>query len=388
MRVVLVGVALLAVSLPGATTAAEPRFTAERLKLRDAIELEQKAWGLLAKQPPRIETAKLQLERSARILREIAAAVGAPLADELHDLAQRDAMTARGLERGERLDWAFFSLESLLKAKSLLLGKLQTPKAGPQCADGRDSDGDRLVDAAFDSGCTSAKDRTERSPLTCSLQTKPGAGAATVEGTCSGPYFKLELIAPDGTRIDATPVPQVRGSEGCRYATPRRLECLMQDGLENRGHGFGARLRFREGFASSFRARITDFGGRARTWTAAAGTADVRVAARIDTAFMDRDGNGRVSGVLTLANRGAGEARGLRLVVTSNRLDSARAAELDGLSCTRTDAGTSCALPPLTPNVELAFPWAMPASGAGRFTATFAAAGRTATVETDLRPQP
>lgn len=129
-------------------------------------------------------------------------------------------------------------------------------------------------------------------------------------------------------------------------------------------------------------------------------TADLRVSARVDTAFLDRSGNGRVTGTVVVGNLGPAESGPFRLLVSSSRPDSARAADLTPsfLTCARTQEGTTCTGPRVARGLELAFPWAIPVSGAGTVTVTFTVQSTTtrdpqggndaATVQAELRPEP
>jgi hypothetical protein len=296
------------------------------------------------------------------------------------------------------------AIESALRLKRLTRGWLIPPPrpGGSQCADGRDNDGDRLVDARYESGCTSTKDASEGSPLTCTLRSGTVGGSDQVKGSCSGTFAKIELAAPQGMTFDPMRMPVATQAELCRYPSPRRLECTMSDGAANPRHLIDLRFRLRNGSASRLRALIRDFAGRARTLAVAPPqpgrmTADLAITARLDTAFLDKNGQGRVSGTLVLTSLGPNESGPARLLISSNRVDSARAAEVVFLPCAPSQNGTTCTGLRPARGVELAFAWALPVSGAGQLIVTFEVqsdtsdpkpANNKASVQTELRPGP
>ena len=232
------------------------------------------------------------------------------------------------------------------------------------------------VDARYESGCTSAKDASEGSPLTCSLGSGLAGGLSQVKGSCSGTFAKIELAAPQGVTFDTKRMPVATQAEVCRYSSPRRLECLMADGVANPRHVVNVRFKLAKGSASRLRALIRDFAGRSRAWPVAQSqpgraTADLRVNARIDTAFLDRNGVGRVSGTLEVTNLGPSEASAFRLLMSSNRVDSARAAEITFLSCAKTETGVACTGPRVARPLSLGYAFALPVSGAGQLIVDF-----------------
>ena len=407
--------ALIAVVLPvAATSAAPPSFASLRIELEAAIADEQRALDLLTKVPPRDGAAELKLNASMERLRHIHEALKG---STLEPWVRQSANAAAGLDStaASRLpplnqairEIAMDEIEKALAEKHQLMGALTPAQApgGSQCADGRDNDGDQLVDARYESGCTSGKDASERSPLTCSLGYGVAGGLSQVEGTCTGTFAKLEIVAPPGATFDTKRPPVVVESETCRYSSPSRLECVMGDGADNPGHVVKARFRLQNASASARpRLFLRDFARRGRFHAlkaSAAGrpTADLGVEAKVASSFLDKNGHGRVTGTLLITSaRKADAVVPYTLLVTSNRLESARAVTVEPLvTCKAGQTGTECAMGTMGGGSALAFSWAMPVSGAGRLTVTFELvsdatdpqpANNKATVEAELRASP
>lgn len=277
--------AITAVLVPSvATTAApEPRFAVQRAKLADAIADEKRAIELLKKRPPRIETAVLQLQRSRARLDDIRSSGQLPThaSNLLRVAGQVDSATGGDLRLRRRLSKAYLAGDGIydilyaLEKKQVAMELLQQPATaqGPQCGDRIDNDGDGTVDARHDSGCASKSDATEQSASTCSLGYTAGTPVSLVQGTCSGPFAKLELTAPTGVAFDTGTMPTVQYAQGCRYASERRLDCVMSDGVANPRHRVSARFRLRQRSVSRPRVLIRDFRGAGRTWPVAPGQA-------------------------------------------------------------------------------------------------------------------
>jgi hypothetical protein len=281
-RLVLTAAAIVAVLLPSAATTAtpDPKYAVQRAKLADAIAEEKRALALLGKSPPRTRTAKLALERSAGLLNEILESGPLPtgVAGSLGEAARGDSRAARDLSRDRPPDSdagraairaAELETEAALDQKAVAASALAQPAApegSVQCADRIDNDGDGLIDARFDSGCTSARDGGEGGALTCSLGYTSSASASVVQGTCTGAFAKLELDAPVGIAFDVRTMPSVQHAQACHYVTPSRLECAMSNGVENPRHVVSARFRLRQRSVSAPRVFVRDFGRRGRFW--------------------------------------------------------------------------------------------------------------------------
>ena len=277
-------VTMTATLVPSAATTAtpDPSFGVLRAKVLEAIADEKRALELLKKNPPRTKTAKLALERSAERLREVAGSGPLPtgVAGSLNAAADWDLEAARKLGPDRRPgSWAAehairgaeLGTEAALDQKVVAASALQQPAAaqGPQCSDRIDNDGDGLIDARHDSGCTSARDGGEVGALSCSLGYTSGAALSAVHGTCTGPFAKLELEAPVGVAFDVRTMPVVQRGQACHYVTPRRLECAMADGVENPRHVVSARFRFTRASSAGPRVFIRDFARRSRAFRAA-----------------------------------------------------------------------------------------------------------------------
>ena len=264
--------AVVAVLVPAAVTAAPELDRRELVReLQAAYADELRVWGLLNKRPPRIDTARIFLMRSHARLSEIRKDSSLPTSFKkaVNDAREADVDVLVELLAPNPSKAKEF-IEKALQAKARALGALIPPRGSgaPQCADGRDNDGDGTRDARYDSGCTNAKDGSEGSSLTCSLGLSPGGGAHVIKGTCSGAFFKIEISAPAGAEFDTKRTPAVDHERVCYYASERRLDCVMGDGVANPRHAVSAVLRYREGLpASRPRVRIEDFRGRGRTWT-------------------------------------------------------------------------------------------------------------------------
>ena len=270
--------ALVAALVPAAGTAqSEPNRRELLFKLNDAIREEVRALELLAKIPPRIQTAALALDRSLAHLSELADAVRglprrSPLAQAGSDAADAsfyDRKASELLARGDFSEARRWIADTAMYFKSYASGALR-PAANPggsQCADGRDNDGDRLVDARYDSGCANAKDDLERAPLTCNLVLGARGDVYLLQGTCSGPFGKIE-ITPKGGQLDTRQSPVVRDGRVCYYVSTRRLDCLTKDGTENPRHVVSVRFGPRKGpVIRRTLVTVRDFGGKGRTWT-------------------------------------------------------------------------------------------------------------------------
>jgi hypothetical protein len=283
-RLGLIAAAILAVIVLSAATTAtpDPKYAVQRAKLADAIAEEKRALALLKRSPPRTRTAKLALERSAALLNEVLASGPLPsgVQGSLGDAARADSRAARDLSRDPRPDTdagraairaAELETEAALDQKAAaaaVLAQPAAPQGNVQCADRIDNDRDGLIDARFDSGCTSARDGGETGALTCSLG-YTGETSITLQGTCSGPFAKLELNAPVGIEFDVRTMPAVQQAQACHYVTPRRLECAMSDGVENPRHVVGARFRFTRPARTAPQVFVRDYRRRGRAFRAA-----------------------------------------------------------------------------------------------------------------------
>lgn len=277
--------ALVAVVAPGAATAEdEPSRRELRHQLADLIADEKRAYDLLGKEPPRVRTARLLLEPATNDLY----AIGQAGLGQVSQLA-RKALSADGgaifwMGNGGDPDRARYHVWQGVHFKQLALELLRAECADgeqrrasrvarcpgaariPQCSDGRDNDRDGLVDARYDSGCSRRGDRTERSRLRCRIGFIPGS-SISLKGRCSGPFGKLQVVAPAGTAFGGSRLTNVDGARICDDRRRRIVECLMRFLPLPRSHRVDARLPWAAQDFRGFRLRIFDFAGRVQTVT-------------------------------------------------------------------------------------------------------------------------
>jgi len=261
--------AVLAVLVPAAGTAAPELDRAALVReLQAAYADESRAWVALSRNPPRAAAAELAVTRSRMRLLEILKdlSLPTPVFKNVEGAAQSDNRVIESAWRdyNSARKWIGLALRQKIWALGWLL-----PPAGTgasQCSNGLDDDRDKTVDAPYDSGCTNAEDGSERSPLTCSLGYGPGGGAHVVQGTCSGSFLTIELI-PTGSKLDTKRTTADRGRV-CA-ASESRIDCVTDIKVENPGHRVNVRFRYRKELQAAKRVKVvvTDFGGRARTWT-------------------------------------------------------------------------------------------------------------------------
>lgn len=250
--------AALAGGVTYAAAAPAPSNRELRAEIRDVMKDEERAWQLLAKKPPRFETAQLVLTRAREALLRLERQVPAAARDHLREAWRSDGNVLGWIEARRVEEGTFRNFTHAHGDKTQALSALLDSRPdAPQCGDGRDNDGDGLADNAFDSGCTSAKDATERSPLTCSLETS----AAGVGGTCSGTFARVEIVLPRGG-FDVTKPPTADLSAGCRYASERKLECVFRDGQANPRHRLRVRFRASADAMRGSRVTLLDFRNR------------------------------------------------------------------------------------------------------------------------------
>jgi hypothetical protein len=252
-----------AVTIPAAATTAapSPSLAEVRALLVFAIADEKRALELLRKKPPRVGTAQLALKRSRERLDAILRESTLPFWARDH-LLSASFLEASAVSQASSM--AFFTTGAL-QHKETAMDLLRRPATvrGPQCANGVDDDRDGTEDAKRDSGCTDKKDKTERGRLSSGLVVGQNGASMVVEGQASGPFARIEIRAPAGNRFDTRREPNVRFSRDCRFASPRKLECVMEDGQANPRHVVSARFRLISSIiASRLSFVLFDFGGR------------------------------------------------------------------------------------------------------------------------------
>lgn len=266
---VAVGASLIVFLVQAAATTAGPGQSpgALRALLAEAIADEKRALELLAKVPPRAGTAQLRVERSVETLEEILEAESLPdtARDAIRSARADDLAAIRSIRAQDSAFW----ITEALQSKEAAMALLRQPRVarGPQCADGKDNDGDGLVDARHDSGCTDRADGSERSRLALRLELTTTGPAATIEGATSGPISKIEIALPPPSAFDTARQPAVGSSPLCRFRSARRLECLTRDGAANPRHVVTARFWLTNGSPSELRVLVRDFAGRGSATT-------------------------------------------------------------------------------------------------------------------------
>jgi hypothetical protein len=215
-------------------------------ELKAAIQDELRAIDLIEKVPPRIETARERLDRSHRRLGGISdylsTVPGATAAENAVGSAGADDWAAYGListpggpdELGRSRAIEFLERALLSKRGALRVFPDARPAAAPQCADGKDNDGDGLVDAKTEPGCTSAGDARERSPFRCAVGSSMASGRLSLSGSCSGAFAELEVTLLDGVQLNGRF--DVQHAPSCRPPEPTRFRCSAKNGDQNPDH--------------------------------------------------------------------------------------------------------------------------------------------------------
>src|SRR5687768_860274 len=214
MRVVSVVVLVAAVLAVGASAARNPvpvKTRAEAVEqLKAAIEDELRVIELIKKKPPRVETARDRIDRAVdRLLgvEEFLSTVpGGAAAEQATRSAMSDDFTAYllistpggpdALGRSRAIEHLERAL--LRKRGALRVIPDEAPPAVGQCSDGKDNDGDRIVDWTVEPGCSSARDVRESSRFSCVVESRIATGRLALEGTCSGTFSEVEFTLLDG----------------------------------------------------------------------------------------------------------------------------------------------------------------------------------------------
>ena len=266
---VVVGLALV----PLGAAAPAPKLDDLQDDVLGAISAEKNALDELDAEPRRVEDALEELARAQKYLRRaIGRAKGLSLVQFVPPLEDALALDGTAVSRlGSVLESrdAGRSVRDALELKQEVrygvreIFRGQKDEDAPQCADGRDNDGDRLVDAVGDTGCTSRADGTERSPFTCDLDVT----STSVGGSCSGPFGAVEIRLPAGASFDTDRAPATRGAHACEFETDRRLECTVAGVYTNPGHV--VRVGWRTEKPGPYRPEVTfrDAAGRVVRWS-------------------------------------------------------------------------------------------------------------------------
>ena len=214
-----------------------------------AIADEKEALELSRRKPPRYEGAALRLRRASSRLREVADAaseVSLPPSVEsgLRIVAFDDDIAAIGVVGIWRGTDIFGSkIREALDRKYRLLEQIRTataPSGTPQCSDGKDNDGDGIVDWKLESGCTSSRDLRESSPFSCTVESRIASGRLALSGSCSGAFSEAEFTLLDDVQLNGRY--DVMHAPACGAPTLTVVRCTTKDGAKNPKHLIDARF--------------------------------------------------------------------------------------------------------------------------------------------------
>lgn len=200
----------------------------------------------------------------------------------------------------------------------LAAGSAAAGRPAPQCSDGRDNDGDGLVDWRTDPGCTDTRDDSEATRLECRLGHERLGRSYLIEGECSGPFASMTVEPPRGARLDPEVKPDVEEAHRCRSVNGKLL-CAMDDGAGNRRHAVRVGFAFIGTPKGPARVRFGDARGRAVPWVPAeqaGGRHDPSADLRIDVSgpvrhvHDPRESNQRIGYYIRVRNAGPGESPG------------------------------------------------------------------------------
>jgi len=256
MRVVAVAVLVSGILVLGASAARNPvpvktrTEAAEQLKL--AIEDELRVIELIKKKPPRVQTARDRIDRGVDRLLGVVdylstvpgggaaeAAVSGALSD---DFTAYLLISAPGGPDALGQSRAIEHLERALLRKRGALRTLpdEVPPAVGQCGDGKDNDGDGIVDWTVEPGCSSARDVRESSRFSCTVEPRVASGRLALEGTCSGAFSEVEFTLLDGLQLNGRF--DIKHAPSCSPPTVTRVRCKTKNGAQNPGHLVDARF--------------------------------------------------------------------------------------------------------------------------------------------------
>ena len=245
----IIGIAALLYGAVGSAAPVPIQTRAQAVEeLQAAIEDERRALELLKRTPPRVQTARDRLYRSADRLNGLydflSATPGAAAAQQNIGGARSDDYAAANLAPGRKgIPRAIEFLERALERKraALPLVRTATPATGvSQCSDGKDNDGDGIVDWKLEPGCTSARDVRENSPFSCVVESKIASGRLALSGSCSGAFSEVEFTLLDDVQLKGPY--DVMHAPSCSPPQPQRVRCKTKEGDKNPKHLIDARF--------------------------------------------------------------------------------------------------------------------------------------------------
>jgi hypothetical protein len=241
------GAAALVVSAAGAAPVPVESRAAALLELQAAIEDELRALELVRRDPPRRDTARLRLktslDRLAGVRDFLSATPGAQAGEALVDQAWTADVQARDAVGRYEEENAIELIEKGLARKRAALPAVRAakpPAAAAQCSDGKDNDGDGIVDWTLEPGCTSARDVRESTRFSCAVESAVASGRLALTGACSGAFSEVEFTLLDGLQLDGRF--DIKLAPSCSPPTPTRVRCKTKNGAQNPGRLVDARF--------------------------------------------------------------------------------------------------------------------------------------------------
>lgn len=215
------------------------------LELAAALQEEREAVAFLKRDPPQAERARTRIWRSMDRMygiREFLSEIPGADAENLAGGAAADDYAAavvvpRTVPDPKGVEATLFYLErAIVRKRALqpLVRAAKPPSAAPECSDGRDNDGDGLVDAKAEPGCSSAADARERSPFHCAVGSQLSSGRLALSGSCTGAFAEIEATLLDDVQLNGRF--DIQQAPSCRPPEPERIRCTAKDGAQNPGH--------------------------------------------------------------------------------------------------------------------------------------------------------
>jgi hypothetical protein len=207
---------------------------------------------LIKKKPPRVETARdridLAVDRLLGVANYLSTVPGGAAAEEAVNGALSDDFTAYLListPGGPDALGQSRAIEHLERALLNKRGALRIipddpPPAVSQCSDGKDNDGDTIVDWTVEPGCSSARDVRESSRFSCVVESRIASGRLAVEGTCSGTFSEVEFTLLDGLQLNGRF--DIKHAPSCSPPTVTQIRCRTKNGAQNPGRLVDVRL--------------------------------------------------------------------------------------------------------------------------------------------------
>lgn len=233
----------------GAAQAPDPLESraAALIELQAAIDDELVAIGLMRKDPPRRDTARLRLaktlQRLAAVRDFLSHTPGAGAAEQaVGDAWTGDVRARDAIGRSEDRQAVVLLQENVDRKRSAVAAvrAAKPPPAVADCSDGKDNDGDGITDWTLEPGCTSARDVRESTKLSCAVESKLAAGRLVVSGSCSGAFSELDVQLLDGIKLNGRY--DVAHAPSCSPPRDDGFRCSTKDAAQNPRHLIDIRL--------------------------------------------------------------------------------------------------------------------------------------------------